>query len=231
LYRSFLVTGTDTGIGKTTVACAIAAGLGARGLRIGVSKPVETGCEKGVPADAVRLRYFADSREPLDAICPYRFRAPLAPFVAARREGRNVDLDLLEESIDGCRSRHDVTLVEGAGGLLVPLTECETFADLAARCALPLLVVVGNRLGALNHARLTIDWARRSGLEVAGYVVNSLSGGSDEAVESNFESLRELLGPALGELPWLGPLECSEADRRRLAEVASERLDLGALSA
>ncbi len=233
--RSFLITGTDTGIGKTTVGCAIAAGLAARGLRVGVSKPVETGCAEGVagelvPSDAVRLRYFAASTEALDTICPYRFRAPLAPFVAARREGRSVDLVLLEEIIAGCCSRHDVTLVEGAGGLLVPLTGRKTFADLAAQCGLPLLVVVGNRLGALNHAQLTIDWARRGGLEVAGYVVNALSDGSDAATESNAESLRELLGPPLGELPWLGPIECREADRRRLAQMASERLDLGALS-
>jgi dethiobiotin synthetase len=111
----------------------------------------------------------------------------------------------------------------------VPLTESATFADLARACDLPLLIVVGNRLGAINHARLTMDWARTAGLAVRGYVVNALRPDADLAAQTNIDILRELLGPALGVLPFLGPLTQSAADRERLADAAEAALDLDAI--
>jgi len=232
--RALFVTGTDTGIGKSTVACAIAAALAAAGTRVGVVKPFETGCREGpdgnlVPADALRLRYFSGCREPLDVICPYRARAPLAPSVALAAEGREIDLEGLHRTICGIVGRHQVTLIEGAGGLLVPVRGSLTFADLARDREWPVLVVVGNRLGALNHAQLTLRWARENGLRVAGYVVNTLSPEADVAAETNARTLAELLGPALGILPWLGPVARTEADRARLARAGRDRIDLSVL--
>jgi dethiobiotin synthetase len=232
--RAFLLTGTDTGVGKTTVGCAIAAALRLRGLRVGVAKPFETGCELGedgslVPADARRLRYFADCGESIETICPIRCREPLAPAVALRRQGVEVDLERLRSAAAGIAERHDVTLIEGAGGLLVPITNRLTFADLARHWRLPLLVVVGNRLGALNHAQLTLRVAEQMGLRIVGYVINQLMPDDDLAAQTNVTALAELIGPALGRLPWLGSIEETAAERQRLAFVAEEHLQLDRL--
>jgi dethiobiotin synthetase len=229
--HAFFITGTDTGIGKTTVGCALSAALSERGLKVGVAKPVETGCAPDgdgnlLPADAERLRYFSGCAEPLDVICPCRCREPLAPSIALRREGRTLDLAALGATVRGVIARHDVTLVEGAGGLLVPVIGSVTFADLAREWRLPVVVVVGNRLGALNHAQLTVGWAKKAGLSVAGYVVNTLSPVDDVACRTNVEALVELLGPSLGVVPWLDSVVCSPADRSRLAAAARGSLDL-----
>lgn len=222
MTAAYLVTGTDTGVGKTTVACAMAAALRARGMRVGVAKPFETGCAPGpdgtlLPADAQRLRFFAECAEPLDVICPYRCVEPLAPAVALEREGRRVDFAALRALVAGIAARHDVTLVEGAGGLLVPIEGATTFCDLALEWGLPLVVVVGNRLGALNHAQLTVRHAESRGAAVAGYVVNALGPETNLAAATNLAMLERLLGPPLGVLPWLGELGCDEAARARLA--------------
>jgi dethiobiotin synthetase len=222
---AFLITGTDTGVGKTTVGCALAAALATRGLRVGVAKPFETGCEPDaegalVPADARQLRYFADCSEPIEVICPVRCGEPLAPAVALRRQGLEVDLERLRSAIEGIVERHEVTLIEGAGGLLVPVAGRVTFADLARDWLLPLLIVVGNRLGALNHAQLTLRVAQQMSIPVAGYIINGLMAEEDLAVQTNVDALAELIGPALGRLPWLGAVHCTPEDRERLARAA-----------
>lgn len=207
-----------------------------RGRDIGVIKPVETGCEPGadgsrVAADAEQLRWAAGRNDPLERVCPWRFQEPLAPSVAARREGVRLDLAAVVAAVDALIVDCELALVEGAGGLLSPLTDSATFADVARACGLRLVVVVGNRLGAINHARLTLDWASARGLDVAGYVVNTLQQRSDLAVQTNVAVLRELLGPALGVFPFVGPIERTMADRDRIADAAERSLDLAALLA
>lgn len=234
LQRSFLVTGTDTGVGKTTVSCAIAAAAAARGCSVGVLKPIETGCRpdpRGVliPEDAENLRYFSGCREPIDTICPYRFTDPLAPSVAAVRDGHDIQVEALVATIRDFRKRYDLTLVEGAGGLLVPIWQDTTFADLADLAELPLLIVVGNRLGAINHAQLTAGWARAVGLETVGYVVNTLAPEQDLAARTNIDVLADLLGPPIGIFPWLGRYERTPEDRARLAEAGAHALAISAL--
>lgn len=123
----------------------------------------------------------------------------------------------------------EVGLVEGAGGLLVPLAGRSTFAELSAICDLPLLVVVGNRLGCLNHAALTLQWAEMIGLEVAGYIINTLQPELDLAMATNVELLEHTLGPSLGVFPWVGEVACTEAERERLADIAERTLQLDAL--
>ena len=230
-----MLTGTDTGVGKTTVGSALAAALVNRGFKVGVVKPFETGCAPGpegalIPSDAEQLRYFAACDEPLDSICPIRCREPLAPAVALRRAGRSVDLAMLHAAILGIVARHEITLVEGAGGLLVPIAPSATFADLARACTLPVIVVVGNRLGALNHAQLTVRFAEQANLTVAGYIINTLSPEADLATETNVEGLTELLGPPLGVLPWLGAVTCTPEDRARLAQAAETSMALDVLA-
>jgi dethiobiotin synthetase len=198
-----LVTGTDTGVGKTFVACALAHALRAGGRRVTVMKPVETGVTEA-PDDALRLRDAAADPAPLDEICPYRLRAPLAPAVAARLEGVTIDLARLEALIRRRLEGADVMLVEGAGGLLVPIADSVTWADLAARLRLPLLVVAANRLGTINHCALTARVAEGMGLSVAGFVLSSPGPGRDLSADTNAAAITGLTGmPCLGELPYL----------------------------
>jgi dethiobiotin synthetase len=233
-HRAFFVTGTDTGIGKTTVTCAVAAALNRRGLRVGVAKPFETGCETDavgnlIPADALKLKYFSGCDETIETICPVRCREPLAPAIALRREDRTIDLERLKRGFSAVVERHDVTFIEGAGGLLVPVARGVTFGDLARDWELPLLIVVGNRLGALNHAQLTVRVAQQAGLEIVGYVVNTLMPVGDIATQTNIEALIDLIGPALGVLPYLTSIESTEANRERLARAAEASIALAAL--
>ncbi len=205
------VTGTDTGVGKTLITAALAAALRARGIDVGVMKPVETGCptRRGrlVPRDALALREASGSRDALDLINPYRFREPLAPLVAAQRAGRSIDVEILKEKFARLATRHAAVLVEGAGGLLVPITERVSFLDLSALLRLPLLVVIGSRLGALNHARLTVEAALRARLPVAGAILNQPAADGSLARRTNLIALRQLLPvPVLGDIPHLAAL-------------------------
>jgi dethiobiotin synthetase len=202
------ITGTDTGVGKTFFACGLAALLKNSGYKVGVMKPAETGCVekdgKVFPADAVRLKEASGCNMPLEKICPYPLRDPLAPSVAAEREGVRVDIDGLMDLYGEISSSHDVTLVEGAGGLMVPLLPSYTYADLALVLKAPLLVVAANRLGVINHLLLTLEHASCKGLSVWGYVLNRVSNENSLAADTNREALSGLTGvQCLGELPFV----------------------------
>ena len=195
---ALFITGTDTGVGKTFVACALAAALRARGTRVAVLKPVETGVERE-PEDALRLRAAAGDPAPLDEICPYRFRAPLAPALAARLEGATVDVDRIVGLIAHRARAADVLLVEGAGGLLVPVDGPTTYLDVALRCALPVLIVGANRLGTINHCALTARVATGAGLTVRGFVLSQPAPAPDPSAATNAEAVAALTGlPCLG---------------------------------
>ncbi len=231
-FESIFVTGTDTGIGKTTVCLGIAAALHARGLAVGVCKPVETGCASGpdgelIAADARLLRLVSGCRSDPGLVCPYALRAPLAPLAAAERERVSIDVEVLVRCYQQVAAAHDVTLIEGAGGLLVPLTPTVTYAEFIQRLRIPVLVVVGSRLGAINHALLTIRYARSVGLRVLGYVMDAVRSEADDAAGSTVEVLARLLGPAIGEIPYLEGISATESLRERLAPMfaAQVRLD------
>jgi dethiobiotin synthetase len=197
---ALFITGTDTAVGKTFVACALAHALRARGRRVAVMKPVETGVESE-PEDALRLRAAAADPAPLDVICPYRLRAPLAPALAARVEGVTIDIERLTALVARRAAAADVLLVEGAGGLLVPLAGRTTWAELAARCALPLLIVGANRLGTINHCALTARAAMASGLAVRGVVLSQRDREADPSAATNAAAVHDLTGlPVLGVL-------------------------------
>lgn len=218
-----LVTGTDTGVGKTFVACALARALRAGGRRVTVMKPVETGVTDDAPDDARRLREAAADPASLDDICPYRLRAPLAPAVAARLEGVRIDLGRLEALIRRRLENADVLLVEGAGGLLVPIADSVTWADLAARLRLPLLVVAANRLGTINHCALTARVADAMRLRVMGFVLTSPSAVRDDSADTNAEAITSLTGlPCLGELPHLNDAARADLDLARFLVALSK---------
>lgn len=190
--RGLFVTATDTGVGKTEVACALLANARAAGLDAVGMKPAQSGHEPGVPSDAARLRAAAGGVEPIGEICPYSFAAPLAPAVAARVEGREVSLDRVLAAARALAARHAAVVVEGAGGLLVPLTERESYADLAVALGLPVLVVARAGLGTVNHVALTVEALRRRGLALLGIVLNRTGPVDDPSVPFNAAEILRL---------------------------------------
>lgn len=206
LPPGLFVTGTDTGVGKTVVACALAERLRARGVDVGVMKPIETGVGAQGPLDAIALAEAAGVADPMELVCPVRLELPAAPDVAAAAEGRTIDLGAIRAACAELRRRHELVIVEGAGGLLVPIGPDFSMAELAADLGLPLLVVARGRLGTVNHTRLTLEVAAARGLPVAGVVVSHGPIPLSSADAANLGTLRALLGPQLlGELPPLSP--------------------------
>ncbi len=195
--RSFLITGTDIGAGKTTVGCALGFAFKARGMRVGVMKPAETGCARvdGVldPRDARALALASSCTLPLELICPYRYSAPLAPAAAAQIDRTAApDIANIARNFREIATVSDVVLVESAGGISVPITWNTDFADLAAMLDLEVVVVVGNRPGCLNSAVLTLKYADSRGLRVAGYLLCDVESSDSPAVATNEDSLRLL---------------------------------------
>ncbi|OJZ18419.1 MAG: dethiobiotin synthase [Thiobacillus sp. 65-29] len=206
--RGYFVTGTDTGVGKTRVAVALVHALRAQGLRVAVMKPVAAGCAPGMPnEDVSALIEAANVAADIDDVNPYRFAAAIAPHIAAAQMGVRIELDRVGDAYTRLAARADAVVVEGAGGWRVPLGEDEDMDDLAARLGLPVLLVVGLRLGCLNHALLTADAIVRRGLPWAGWVGNVIDPAM-ACLEDNLAALhRRLPGPCLGVAPWEpGPL-------------------------
>ena len=207
MTRGFFVTGTDTGVGKTVVASALLRAYVGAGLRAVGMKPVAAGCTlsngRWINDDVESLRSASNVEAPDSEINPYVFRDPIAPHLAAHAEGVRIDLPTLVARYRALAARSDVVIVEGAGGFLVPLNGDESFADLAAALALPVVLVVGMRLGCINHALLTCEAIERRGLEIAGWVANRVTPSMD-ACDENVATLRSRLGaPLLAEIPHL----------------------------
>ena len=174
---ALLITGTDTGVGKTVIAGAIGRWFNRHEqARVAVCKPVATGCvrrrEGLVSEDAEFLAHCADARHPLDLICPQRYIEPLAPAVAAERAKQPLDWESIGRAI-GLMSRHaDVMIIEGVGGVMVPMDDKHTFLDVAEWLAVPTIVVARPGLGTINHTLLTLAALRSRGVSVAGVVIN-----------------------------------------------------------
>lgn len=202
--NGLLITGTDTGVGKTVVAAGLARLLHEAGYRVGVLKPVETGWEgppRSWPPDARMLAEGARVEDPPEQVAPCVYPDPLAPLVAARRANRPVELDRIEAAWRQLRDR-DWVLVETAGGLSVPLTDTLDYAGLAARWKLPVLVVSRPSLGTLNHTFLTVHYARSQGLPVLGVVLCGYPQQPDLAEQTNPPMIEEMCRvPVLGRVP------------------------------
>jgi dethiobiotin synthetase len=208
--KGLFVTGTDTGVGKTVVACALVRLALARARRLIPFKPVETGCAPD-PSDALALWEAARRPVPRDAVCLYPLALPAAPAVAAAAANQLIDFDAIETRADELQAAGDALIIEGAGGLLVPYRGATTTADLATQLGLPLLVVARSALGTINHTALTLFEITRRQLPLAGLVlVQTTSDGTDPAENSN--QIKILTGSAsLGVLPHLAP--GSDADK------------------
>ncbi len=210
--RGLFVTGTDTGVGKTEVSCALLSGARAAGLDVAAMKPAESGVTPGAPTDAGRLAAAAGAGDDPALVCPYRFDAPLAPAVAARLDGVEVRLEVILDAARALAARHAALLVEGAGGLLVPLTERATYADLAVALGLPVLVVARAGLGTVNHTALTVEALRARGLAVAGVILNRAAAVDDPSVPHNAAEIERLTGArVLASLPHCADIAGREA--------------------
>ena len=193
---SLFVTGTDTGVGKTVVAGAIADWFRRRGIRVAVLKPIATGCvrrrEGLVSEDAEFLAHCAAARFPLDLVCPQRYLEPLAPAVAAERSGTPVDWAAVQRSIDLMARDSDVMVIEGVGGVRVPMDERHTMLDVARWLGVPAVVVARPGLGTINHTLLTVDALRGAGVKVAGVVINRYpADGAGVAEETNGRAIEK----------------------------------------
>jgi dethiobiotin synthetase len=176
INRGIFITGTDTGVGKTYVACGIASALRSRRIDVGVMKPAETGCRmkdgRLVPVDSLMLMKAAAVKDSLSLVNPYRFGKPLAPAVAAELEGKTINIDKILKASSTLSLRHEFLIVEGAGGVMVPLSPDALYLNLARDLKLPALIIARPGLGTINHTLLTVEALRRRDIPLSGIVIN-----------------------------------------------------------
>jgi dethiobiotin synthetase len=219
--KKLFVTGTDTGVGKTMVSCALLAAFSRRGLTVAAMKP----CETGDGDDAERLIAASGRPLPFSEVSPFRFPLPASPEVAARAAGGRVELSTIERCYRALFSDADFMLVEGAGGLLVPLGPDGDMADLARALELPLLVVARPSLGTVNHTLLTLEAGRRRGLAIAGVIFSRTQPPAGPDEPTNPEAIATHGRTEIfGTLPRL-----ESSDPAALAEAAEEHLALDRL--
>ena len=198
--RGLFITGTDTGVGKSLVACALLHAYAARGLRVIGMKPVAAGAAfvngAWVNEDVAQLLAASNVRAPLEAVNPYCFEQAIAPHIAASINKKTININQLQDSCARLSVLADIVMVEGAGGFCVPLNDHESSADLARALALPVVLVVGMRLGCLNHALLTAEAIRARGLTLTGWVANHIDAAMPQA-DANVASLEARLNAPL----------------------------------
>lgn len=201
LPSGIFITGTDTSVGKTVVTAALARSLSQSGKDVGVMKPVQTGAELPGLSDLEFIERVTSEIYPTEDHCPYRLLKPLSPLAASRIEEREISTEKIKGAFDKLSGTHDIVLVEGAGGLLVPITENYNMADLARELGLSLIVVTRPNLGTLNHTVLTVESANSRGLSVLGIVINNFPAEPGLAERTNPALLSDMTGlPILGVL-------------------------------
>jgi len=230
--EGFFITGTDTGVGKTIVSAAVIRALKASGLSVCGMKPIESGCERDeegtlIPLDGRLLLKASEVDESQEDITPYCFEQPLAPMVAAEFEMHSVDILWVERAYERLAEKYDAVVVEGVGGLMVPIQREYSVLDLAKNLNLPVIVVASPYLGTINHTLLTVDRALSEGLTVAGVIVNFPRPPLESvAEETNPRVIAELSSvPVLGIMPYL-----SLIDTETLESAAMDHLDLDTLA-
>ena len=225
--KGFFITGTDTGVGKTIVAGAVIKALNSLGLRTAAMKPIETGCrnEGGilVPNDGLFLRHIAGIDEPVTSVTPCCLESPLAPMAAAEIEAMDVSVKEIEKAFFAMSAKYDAVVVEGIGGLMVPIRKDYYVAELVADLGLPLLIVARPGLGTINQTMLTLNHALRSGLKVAGIVINYSSPPENSLAEKTNPGVLSRIAsvPMIGTFPYL-----REISEDIIGETALNNLDL-----
>ena len=189
MKKGIFITGTDTGVGKTWVTGILGAALRKQGLNLGVWKPIQSGCSYGVPeADSYQLKDRTDVTDPESTITPFSFKAPLAPYIASHLEKRRITSSEIIAAGNSLFGKYETLLVEGVGGLAVPINDNELIVDLAVQLNLPAIIIARPGLGTINHTLLTINYARSHGLNILGVIFNNYLGG----VPPDLDSLDEI---------------------------------------
>jgi len=227
----YFITGTDTGVGKTLVATALIRFLKFQGNSVCPFKPAETGCIETdgtlLPRDGQILLEASEAEMSIKEVVPFRYRQPLAPMVAAEQEGHPFSTTRFLKLFEEHKERFNYIVLEGAGGVMVPLSENLLTIDLIEITALPVLVVAANRLGVINHTLLTVESLKRRGITVAGVILNNPTvEAEDISKKSNKQILARLLDvPLLGEIPYL-----KKKDIQSIYEAFVRAVDVSSLS-
>ena len=203
---AYFITGTDTDVGKTYIASTLVKHFCQQGLQAVGMKPVAAGAElvngRLLNSDVIELIKASNVDADLALINPYVFAPAIAPHIAAEQAGITVSLDNIQQSFNALQAKADVVLVEGAGGFRVPINRQETMADLAVKLNLPIILVVGVRLGCINHALMTAGSIRAAGLNLVGWVANRIDPNMP-AIEENIATLKAMLkAPCIADVAW-----------------------------
>ena len=231
MEKGYFITGTDTGVGKTLVAGGLAALYKNKGLDVGVMKPVATGCKRVnnrlVSDDAVFLKLSAEVEDEYELINPVSLEQPLAPTVAAQLSNTKIDTDKINTAYDTLCERHEYMIVEGIGGLLVPIDEYYFVVDMAEEMELPLIVVCRPTLGTINHTLLTVSYARQHGLDVKGIIINESAENCETVVrKTNIDEIKRLTDlPILGKIPFDKRLDTKCYNKEVLIKIFSDNID------
>lgn len=229
--KVIFITGTDTGVGKTAVSAALCAFLSLRkGLDVGVMKPFESGLPEvrglKLPCDAQFLKEASGSNDDLKEISPYTFKAPLAPEPAARKENIIIEMDVVHATYEKLLESHDVLVVEGAGGVFVPIKKGFFFADLIKAWNIPVIIVSRLGLGTINHTLLTHAFLQSRGIKILGVILNDTEGVKGPAAETNPGILGEYLNvPVFGTFPHKKELLNGTMSRESLAETFAASIE------
>lgn len=211
MAQSYFVIGTDTNVGKTYVATALVQHFVKAGFKTIGMKPIASGCELSsqgawqgelVNEDVEALSIASNVQAPLDLINPYRFTPAIAPHVAAQQAGVVIDSHVIKHAYDELSQLADVVIVEGAGGFLVPINAQETLADLVVKLDIPVILVVGMRLGCINHALLTVEAIKARGLALAGWVANQIDSEMTMFSENIASLQHRIAAPCLSVVHW-----------------------------
>jgi dethiobiotin synthetase len=240
MNNGIFITGTDTGVGKTIVSAILIRSLIKKGLRVGVMKPLETGCIKKIekdgreylyPSDGMFLREVACLDEPIDVITPFRFELPLAPMVASDLEGKQVDIRKVIDSYKAIRRICDFMVIEGVGGLLVPITRLKNrsyyfVSDMIKDLNLPTIVVSRPTLGTINHTLLTINYLIKEGIKVKGVIINYHNPPENTIAEkTNPDILKEICQvPLIGIIPYVEDISIVSIDNIITRESLSDKI-------
>jgi dethiobiotin synthetase len=232
--EGIFIIGTDTEVGKTLVACGLVAALKERGIDVGVMKPLESGApcfeSAPMPQDALALKETAGVNDDLDQINPYCFPALLAPGIAAEQAGIEIDLQRIKRAYEGLKRRHQFMVLEGAGGLLVPIAKGVLLPALIKLLGLPIIVVARSGLGTINHTLLTLSYCQQQGLECAGFIISKATPDAEPSEATNPQVIAQFSKvPCLGTVPYLRDHARIKGNRAFLAQIFTEHIDIEGL--
>ena len=223
--KGYFISGTDTCVGKTVVTACLLAFYREHGIDTGIMKPIETGvdqtCSSEANSDAKLLLAVSGNQDTFEEVCPVRLKPMASPLQAARMTNQALDIDFILENFHRLQARHDQMLVEGIGGLLVPLKTNYLVSDLIKDMQLPLIIVSRISLGTLNHTLLTLKAARETGVEIAGVILNHLENRQLNEVELGQTSLIQELSkiPVLGECPFIDSISVERFNSKLVGEI------------